>query len=225
MRIEAKMAPPSPTERQAILTDIGRRLDHLPIGPMHLKVVVAIGLGLFFEVYEIFLSSTIATALKTQYGLGGRALELLLASSFLGMFIGAAVFGRLADRIGRRRAFLLNLVVFGVERDRRFRAESVVSGGRAFHGRGRGGRGIPGRRLVFVRRPSGVAPWADGCLGLHLFLRRGSRARIPVPGPHGAQPVRCRGLADPVADRRAWRGVGGFPSAWSARGSALGCRW
>src|SRR5258705_417583 len=89
MRIEAKMATPSPAERQELLTDIGRRLDHLPIGPMHLKVVVAIGLGLFFEVYEIFLSSTIATALKTQYGLGGRALELLLASSFLGMFIGA----------------------------------------------------------------------------------------------------------------------------------------
>ena len=115
MRIEAKMAPPSPAERQAILTDIGRRLDHLPIGPMHRKVVVAIGLGLFFEVYEICLSSTIATALKTQYDFGGRALEqLLLASSFLGMFIGAAVFGRLADRIGRRRAFLLNLVWFSV---------------------------------------------------------------------------------------------------------------
>ena len=77
---------------------------------MHLKVVVAIGLGLFFEVYEICLSSTIATALKTQYDFGGRALELLLASSFLGMFIGEAVFGRLADRIGRRSAFLLNLV-------------------------------------------------------------------------------------------------------------------
>jgi hypothetical protein len=67
---------------------------------MHRKVVVVIGLGLFFEVYETFLSSTIATALKTQRGLGARALELLLASSFLGMFIGAAVFGRLADRIG-----------------------------------------------------------------------------------------------------------------------------
>jgi MFS transporter, putative metabolite:H+ symporter len=114
MRIEAKMATAPPADCQELLTDIGRRLDHLRIGPMHLKVVVAIGLGLFFEVYEIFLSSAIATALKTQYGLGGRALELLLASSFLGMFIGAAVFGRLADRIGRRRAFLLNLVWFSV---------------------------------------------------------------------------------------------------------------
>jgi MFS transporter, putative metabolite:H+ symporter len=101
-------------DRAAGLRDIGRRLDHLPVGPVHRRVVVAIGLGLFFEVYEIFLSSTIATALKTEYGLGGTALPLLLASSFLGMFVGAAAFGRIADRIGRRRALLLSLVWFSV---------------------------------------------------------------------------------------------------------------
>ena len=101
-------------DRKVGLQDIGRRLDHLAVGPVHRKVVVAIGLGLFFEVYEIFLSSTIAAALKTQYGLGGTALQLLMASSFIGMFIGAAAFGRIADRIGRRRAFLINLVWFSV---------------------------------------------------------------------------------------------------------------
>jgi hypothetical protein len=99
-------------DRQAVLTDIGRRLDRLSVGPVHRRVVVAIGLGLFFEVYEIFLSSNIATALSTQYGVGGTSLELLLASTFFGMFVGAAVFGRIADRVGRRRAFLLNLVWF-----------------------------------------------------------------------------------------------------------------
>jgi MFS family permease len=95
-------------------TDIGSQLDALPVGRVHRKVVVAIGLGLFFEVYEIFLSSSIATALKTEYHLGGTALQLLMASSFIGMFIGAAAFGRIADRIGRRKAFLLNLVWFSV---------------------------------------------------------------------------------------------------------------
>jgi putative MFS transporter len=98
----------------ALLTEIGQRLDHLAVGPMHRKVVVAIGLGLFFEIYEIFLSSTISTTLKTQYDLDGTALKLLLASTFLGMFIGSAVLGRLADRIGRRRAFLFNLIWFSV---------------------------------------------------------------------------------------------------------------
>lgn len=100
--------------RKAGRHDIGRRLDRLPVGRVHRKIVVAIGLGLFFEVYEIFLSSTIATALKTEYGFGGTALQVLMASSFIGMFIGAAAFGRIADRIGRKKAFLLNLVWFSV---------------------------------------------------------------------------------------------------------------
>ena len=52
--------------------------------------------------------------LKTQYDLNGATLQLLLASSFLGMFIGAAALGRLADRIGRRRAFLFNLIGFSL---------------------------------------------------------------------------------------------------------------
>jgi putative MFS transporter len=107
------MATVSQTNK-ALLTDIGQRLDHLAVGPMHRKVVVAIGLGLFFEMYEIFLSSTISTTLKTQYDLGGTTLKLLLASSFLGMFIGAATLGRLADKIGRRRAFLFNLIWFSL---------------------------------------------------------------------------------------------------------------
>ncbi|MET0704310.1 MAG: MFS transporter, partial [Mycobacterium sp.] len=97
-----------------LLADIGQRLDGLSVGPMHRKVVVAIGLGLFFEMYEIFLSSTISATLKTEYDLSGTTLKLLLASTFLGMFIGSAALGGLADRIGRRRAFLFNLIWFSV---------------------------------------------------------------------------------------------------------------
>lgn len=107
------MTTVAPNNR-TLLNDIGQRLDHLPVGRMHRKVVVAIGLGLFFEMYEIFLSSTISTTLKTQYHLDGTTLKLLLASSFLGMFIGAAALGRLADRVGRRRAFLFNLIWFSL---------------------------------------------------------------------------------------------------------------
>ena len=100
------------SENQRLMADIGRRLDELPVGRTHRKVVVAIGLGLFFEIYEIFLSSAVSTALKTEYALGGTELKLLLASAFLGMFVGSALLGRLADRIGRKRAFLFNLLWF-----------------------------------------------------------------------------------------------------------------
>ena len=98
----------------ATLAEIGQRLDHLPVGQVHRRVVRAVGLGLFFEVYEIFLASSISATLRTRYDVDGSALKLLLASTFVGMFVGALAFGRLADRLGRRRAFLLNLSWFSL---------------------------------------------------------------------------------------------------------------
>src|ERR1700742_780184 len=93
---------------------IGVQLDRLPVGVVHRKVVVAVGLGLFFEMYEIFLSSTLSATLEHDFGVRGTALKLVLASSFIGMFFGAVLFGRLADRIGRRKAFLVGLSWFSV---------------------------------------------------------------------------------------------------------------
>ena len=43
---EATMSAPLPADRQVLLSDIGRRLDRLPVGRVHRRVVVAIGLGL-----------------------------------------------------------------------------------------------------------------------------------------------------------------------------------
>lgn len=101
-----------PMPAPATLAEIGQRLDHLPVGQVHRRVVRAVGLGLFFEVYEIFLASSISATLRTRYDVDGSALKLLLASTFVGMFVGALAFGRLADRLGRRQAFLLNLTWF-----------------------------------------------------------------------------------------------------------------
>jgi MFS family permease len=95
-----------------LAASIGARLDRLPVGRMHVKIIIAVGLGLFFEMYEIFLSSTMSVALKTEWGLQGLELQLLLASSFVGMFIGAAFLSGMADKLGRRRAFMLNLIWF-----------------------------------------------------------------------------------------------------------------
>ena len=51
---------------------------------------------------------------RSQVACALHTVGTLLASSFLGMFIGAAALGRLADRIGRRRAFLFNLIWFSL---------------------------------------------------------------------------------------------------------------
>lgn len=106
------MASLPPTSAKA--SSISFHLDRMPVGRVHWKVVVAVGLGLFFDMYEVFLAGSMSVAFGKDFRLSGLELKLLLASAFLGMFLGAALLGRLADRIGRRKAFLFNLVWYSV---------------------------------------------------------------------------------------------------------------
>lgn len=93
---------------------IAARLNRLPITRLHQLAVLFIGLGLFFDIYEVFLASVLSGVFEKDYGMGANAIKAVLASAFAGQFVGAIVFGRLADKLGRRRAFLLNLAIYSV---------------------------------------------------------------------------------------------------------------
>jgi putative MFS transporter len=89
-------------------------MDRLPITRTHRKATLAVGLGLFFEFYEVFLTGVLSAVLIEHFHLTKAELPPLLASTFVGMFLGALFLGRLADRFGRRGAFLLNLSIYSV---------------------------------------------------------------------------------------------------------------
>ncbi|GAB3144358.1 MFS transporter [Amycolatopsis stemonae] len=93
---------------------IAGRLDRLPITRTHRRATVAVGLGLFFDFYEVFLTGVLSSVLVEEFDLTKAELPPLLASTFVGMFVGALLLGRLADRFGRRGAFLLNLGLYSL---------------------------------------------------------------------------------------------------------------
>ncbi|HEY2694290.1 MAG TPA: MFS transporter [Pseudonocardiaceae bacterium] len=93
---------------------IAARLNRLPITRLHRFVVVVVGLATFFDLYDLFLASTVSTVLHNDFGASSAALKPLLASAFVGAFVGAITLGRLADRLGRRNAFLFTLSVYSV---------------------------------------------------------------------------------------------------------------
>lgn len=90
---------------------VGQWLDAIPVGKTHWFAIAIIGVTLFFDMYEIFLVSSIGVALQQSFGIGRDTLDfkLLLASAFVGMFFGAFVFGSLSDKMGRRNALIFNL--------------------------------------------------------------------------------------------------------------------
>src|SRR6202171_3486950 len=91
---------------------IAARLKRLP--PIRIRRVATViaGIGSFFDLFDIFLAGVLATVLTREFHLSRLALPAVLGSGLVGMFVGATLLGRFADRRGRRTAFLLNLGVY-----------------------------------------------------------------------------------------------------------------
>jgi len=90
------------------------RLDRLPFTRRHTKLVVASGIGWALDAMDVGLISFVMAALALQWNLDTGTLSLIGSIGFVGMAIGAALGGLLADRIGRRQVFALTLLVYGV---------------------------------------------------------------------------------------------------------------
>ncbi|MFC5062640.1 MFS transporter [Actinomycetospora atypica] len=89
-------------------------LETLPLSRWHRTIVVLVGIGSFFDLYEVFLGGVLAPILAKEFALGSTGKAAVVASGFLGMFVGANVLSVLADRLGRRRVFLLNLLTYSL---------------------------------------------------------------------------------------------------------------
>lgn len=93
---------------------IAARLNRLPVTRLHRLLIAVVGLATFFDLYDLFLASTVSTVLSKNFGLTAGELKPLLASAFVGAFVGAVTLGRLADRIGRRNAFWVTLGIYSL---------------------------------------------------------------------------------------------------------------
>src|SRR3954470_7600087 len=91
---------------------VAARLDRIPPIRMHKRMAVAVGFANFFDLYDIFLGGVLAAVLAEEWGLGTSGKALVIASGFAGMFFGAILLGTAADYLGRRRMFLINLMIY-----------------------------------------------------------------------------------------------------------------
>ncbi|MFL6650965.1 MAG: MFS transporter [Sulfurifustaceae bacterium] len=97
-----------------IRTTIPARLDSLPWSRWHWRVVLALGITWLLDGLEVTMVGSIGPVLLRPDTLGLSATQLGSAASayVAGAVVGAIVFGRMADRFGRKRLFLVTLAVY-----------------------------------------------------------------------------------------------------------------
>ncbi|SDQ07873.1 MFS transporter [Microbacterium sp. cf332] len=93
---------------------VARRLDELPFGRRHLKILTGSGLGWALDAMDVGLISFIITALIAQWSLDTTHASWIASAGFAGMAIGASIGGLLSDRFGRRSVFAITLLVYGL---------------------------------------------------------------------------------------------------------------
>jgi putative MFS transporter len=102
----------SPAIRRGSVSSVAGRLERLPLSRFHRRFVTLISLGGWFDFFDIFMVAYLGAALRDSGFLDLRQMALFVSSGFLGMFVGAIVFGVGSDYFGRRAAFIFMLLIY-----------------------------------------------------------------------------------------------------------------
>ncbi|HLK34458.1 MAG TPA: MFS transporter [Terriglobales bacterium] len=93
---------------------IAARLERLPVGRFHRRFITLVSLGGWFDLYDLFMVAYLGAALQDSHFLSLHQFSLLVSAGFLGMFLGTVLFGMGSDRVGRRSAFVIMLLIYSV---------------------------------------------------------------------------------------------------------------
>jgi MFS family permease len=80
-------------------------LDEASLSRFHLRAVLASGMGFFTDAYDLFVIGIASALITKDWNLSPGKLALLNSTMLFAAFIGAFVFGRFADVIGRKRVY------------------------------------------------------------------------------------------------------------------------
>ncbi len=95
----------------ATLTDA---LNEAPLSVFHLRAMFTSGMGFFTDAYDLFIIGVALTLVKAEWHLSTTEATLASSVALLGAVVGAFVFGRLADLLGRKAIYGLEAAIMAV---------------------------------------------------------------------------------------------------------------
>jgi MFS family permease len=95
-------------------TSIGERLDQMPWTRFHSRVTLALGIGWLLDSFEVNVIGNVLGILKKLWQVTDVQASALVTVWLIGIMVGALLFGYLADRFGRRKLFILTLLLYSI---------------------------------------------------------------------------------------------------------------
>src|SRR6202046_4600595 len=108
------MATVATTEQQPIRSTIPARLDRLRWSPFHTRLVLGLGTAWVLDGLSVTIASSVSSKLTQANTLALSTTEAASIGTvyLVGEVIGALVFGRLSDKLGRRNLFMWTLAPY-----------------------------------------------------------------------------------------------------------------
>jgi MFS family permease len=90
---------------------VGQVLDEAPTSLFHLKTAFTSGMGFFTDAYDLNVISTALLLITPQFHLSSGQVGLVGSTSLIAAFVGAFLFGRIADIFGRKSVYGIEAAV------------------------------------------------------------------------------------------------------------------
>lgn len=90
------------------------RLEALPVGSFHYKLLLVTGLGWLFDSMDTGLIAFVLPVLTKDWGLTPAQAGWIGSIGLIGMALGAVLAGTVADRIGRKKVFTITVLLYSI---------------------------------------------------------------------------------------------------------------
>ncbi len=91
--------------------DVLARMDESQVTRQHWKIMFISGMGFFTDAYDLFIIGVVMSILKAEWHPSPVAIGLVTSTALLASALGAVLFGRIADMLGRKRIYGYEVLV------------------------------------------------------------------------------------------------------------------
>jgi MFS transporter, PHS family, inorganic phosphate transporter len=89
-------------------------LDDAGINRFQLKIMFVSGMGFFTDAYDLFVIGIVVALLQTEWHLSTTQVSWVNSATLLASAVGAIVFGRVADILGRKRIYGYEVLILAI---------------------------------------------------------------------------------------------------------------